>query len=66
MLIESLLPYFRASQDLNSYSSPRRLDGMNLMESVAMYSQSPAAKAAAIRAMGGTPELVLSNKGGAA
>jgi hypothetical protein len=62
-LCESLLPYFNASHQINSYSSFKRLDGMNLMECVVVYSQSPTVKAAAVRAMGGTLELVQPNGG---
>jgi hypothetical protein len=61
MLIETLIPYFSASQDLHSYSSFKRLDGLNLMESVMVCSKSPAARAAAARSLGATPELVKGN-----
>jgi hypothetical protein len=61
MLIETLIPYFSASHLLHSYSSFKRLDGMNLMESVMVCSKSPAARAAAARSLGATPELVEGN-----
>lgn len=61
MIIETLLPYWDASQKMRSYSSFTRLDGSNLMECVMLYSESPSVKAAAIRALGATPELVEGN-----
>jgi hypothetical protein len=61
MLIDTLLPYFSASHLLRSYSSFKRLDGLNLMESVMVCSKSPAARAAAANALGATPELVEGN-----
>lgn len=66
MLCETSLPYFTASHMLNSHSSFKKLDGMNLMESVMVCSQSKAARAAAIRALGVTPELVNPSNGGVA
>jgi hypothetical protein len=66
MLIDTLIPYFDASHLLHSYSSFKRIDGLNLMESVMVCSKSPAARAAAARSLGASPELVLSNNGGAA
>jgi hypothetical protein len=61
MLIETLLPYFDASLLLRSYSSFKKLDGLNLMESVMVCSKSPAARAAAARSLGATPGLVEGN-----
>jgi hypothetical protein len=61
MLINTLQPYFDASLLLRSRSSFKKLDGLNLMESVMVCSKSTAARAAAARSLGATPELVEGN-----